>query len=114
MSEDNPSFVIALYRLHRIGKVTDAHDELDERNFVKPTEWIPERYTTQPELILDKSAFVPWNIGELHEASLIPSNHEGDEWERALIVSFRKICLHWEEPELDGNPCCRRSHTINI
>lgn len=37
---------------------------LDKRNFVQPDDWIPERFTTRPELILDKRAFMPWGIGE--------------------------------------------------
>ncbi|PYH92141.1 cytochrome P450 [Aspergillus ellipticus CBS 707.79] len=36
----------------------------DERNFVRPLEWIPERFTSQPDLILDKQAFVPWSTGK--------------------------------------------------
>ncbi|KAL4938412.1 hypothetical protein BDV06DRAFT_226042 [Aspergillus oleicola] len=36
----------------------------DERNFVRPSEWIPERFSTQPELILDRQAFAPWSIGK--------------------------------------------------
>ncbi|KAL5000904.1 cytochrome P450 [Aspergillus recurvatus] len=36
----------------------------DERNFVRPLEWLPERFSTQPELILDKDAFAPWSIGK--------------------------------------------------
>ncbi|PHH92770.1 hypothetical protein CDD83_5176 [Cordyceps sp. RAO-2017] len=35
----------------------------DERYFDRPEEWIPERFTTRPELILNKDAFVPWSIG---------------------------------------------------
>ncbi|KAE8421482.1 cytochrome P450 [Aspergillus pseudocaelatus] len=36
----------------------------DERNFVSPNEWIPERFSTQSHLILDKQAFVPWSTGK--------------------------------------------------
>lgn len=36
----------------------------DKRNFVQPDDWIPERFTTRPELILDKRAFMPWGIGK--------------------------------------------------
>ncbi|PYI26789.1 cytochrome P450 [Aspergillus indologenus CBS 114.80] len=36
----------------------------DPRNFIQPDRWIPERFTTQPHLILDKQAFTPWNIGD--------------------------------------------------
>ena len=36
----------------------------DEACFLEPDEWIPERFTTRPELILNKSALVPWTIGK--------------------------------------------------
>ncbi|KAL4766870.1 cytochrome P450 [Aspergillus nidulans var. acristatus] len=36
----------------------------DERNFIRPLEWIPERFSTMPGLIVDKQAFVPWSIGK--------------------------------------------------
>ncbi len=43
----------------------------DERAFVQPDEFIPERWTTRPELVKDKSVYIPFNIGELlHRASL--------------------------------------------
>jgi cytochrome P450 len=32
--------------------------------FVRPDEFIPERWTTQPELVLDKRAFIPFNAGQ--------------------------------------------------
>ncbi|PSN69408.1 cytochrome P450 [Corynespora cassiicola Philippines] len=35
----------------------------DTRNFVRPDDFIPERWTTQPELILNKSAFNPFSTG---------------------------------------------------
>lgn len=35
----------------------------DERNFVRPNEFIPERWTTKPELVLNKGAFKPFNTG---------------------------------------------------
>lgn len=35
----------------------------DDRNFVRPADWIPERFSTRPELILDNGAFVPWTTG---------------------------------------------------
>lgn len=34
------------------------------RAFVKPDEFIPERWSTQPELILNKTAFFPFSIGK--------------------------------------------------
>ncbi|KAH6843376.1 cytochrome P450 monooxygenase-like protein [Chaetomium sp. MPI-CAGE-AT-0009] len=35
----------------------------DERAFAYPTEFIPERWTTRPELVRDKSVFIPFNTG---------------------------------------------------
>ncbi|KAL4993614.1 cytochrome P450 [Aspergillus recurvatus] len=35
----------------------------DARNFRRPLDWIPERFTTQPDLVLDKHAFKPWSVG---------------------------------------------------
>ncbi|KAE8375424.1 cytochrome P450 [Aspergillus bertholletiae] len=35
----------------------------DERVFVRPEEFLPERWTTQPELVKDASAFIPFNAG---------------------------------------------------
>ncbi|KAI3337569.1 cytochrome P450 [Xylariaceae sp. AK1471] len=36
----------------------------DETYFVRPDEWIPERFTTRPELVLNKHAFVARSIGK--------------------------------------------------
>jgi cytochrome P450 family 628 len=54
--------------LRRIG----FNDSLDERNFVHPGEWIPERFSTQPDLILNDQAFTPWNTGTLSTYSRPP------------------------------------------
>ncbi|KAE8332165.1 cytochrome P450 [Aspergillus sergii] len=35
----------------------------DERAFVRPNEFLPERWMTQPELIKDASVFIPFNAG---------------------------------------------------
>lgn len=35
----------------------------DERAFEFPNEFIPERWTTRPQLIKDKSVYIPFNIG---------------------------------------------------
>ncbi|PLB48736.1 cytochrome P450 monooxygenase [Aspergillus steynii IBT 23096] len=35
----------------------------DERMFARPNEFLPERWTTQPELVKDPAAFTPFNIG---------------------------------------------------
>ncbi|KAF2454093.1 cytochrome P450 [Lineolata rhizophorae] len=36
----------------------------DERYFPNPLSFIPERWTTEPELIKDKRAFMPFNVGQ--------------------------------------------------
>lgn len=36
----------------------------DARCFERPDEFIPERWTTQPELVKDGSAFAPFSMGE--------------------------------------------------
>lgn len=35
----------------------------DARNFVRPDEFVPERWTTSPELVLNKAAFLPFSMG---------------------------------------------------
>ena len=35
----------------------------DARNFAQPDEFIPERWTSRPELVLNKSAFYPFSTG---------------------------------------------------
>jgi cytochrome P450 len=35
----------------------------DPRNFSRPDEFIPERWTTRPELVLNKEAFLPFSTG---------------------------------------------------
>lgn len=42
---------------------TDTVLQTDSRNFEQPLEFIPERWTTRPELVKDKSVFIPFNIG---------------------------------------------------
>lgn len=36
---------------------------LDERAFVRPDEFLPQRWMTQPELVKDASVFIPFNAG---------------------------------------------------
>ncbi|KAI0836656.1 cytochrome P450 [Hypoxylon sp. FL0890] len=35
----------------------------DERNFVRPNEFIPERWTSQSHLVLNPDAFIPFSVG---------------------------------------------------
>lgn len=35
----------------------------DPRNFAYPEDFIPERWTTKPELVLNKDAFIPFSTG---------------------------------------------------
>ncbi|GAW18589.1 hypothetical protein ANO14919_080670 [Xylariales sp. No.14919] len=51
---EGTTLVTPQYSLHRDGTC-----------FVRPDEWIPERFTTKPELVLNKSAFVAWSIGKM-------------------------------------------------
>lgn len=39
----------------------------DARAFARPDEFIPERWTTRPELARDKSVFIPFNAGEWNQ-----------------------------------------------
>ncbi|PMB65937.1 Tryprostatin B 6-hydroxylase [Beauveria bassiana] len=37
---------------------------LDKEAFPRPNEFIPERWTTKPELVVDRSVFFPFSVGE--------------------------------------------------
>ncbi|KAF2707633.1 putative benzoate 4-monooxygenase cytochrome P450 [Pleomassaria siparia CBS 279.74] len=39
------------------------HVHHDPRNFAYPDDFIPERWTTKPELVLNRAAFIPFTIG---------------------------------------------------
>lgn len=41
---------------------------VDARCFKRPDEFIPERWTTQPDLVKDGSAFAPFSMGECLKA----------------------------------------------
>lgn len=47
-----------------------ADAKVDERCFVQPNEFIPERWTTRPELVKNKSVFIPFNSGEFDPLSI--------------------------------------------
>jgi cytochrome P450 family 628 len=40
----------------------------DERAFESPNEFIPERWTSRPELVRDKSVYIPFNTGQSSHA----------------------------------------------
>ncbi|KAF2962933.1 hypothetical protein GQX73_g10637 [Xylaria multiplex] len=63
----NPVVPSAGLRIAPKGGITinGAQIPEDETCFVRPDEWIPERFTTKPELVLNKSAFVAWSIGKM-------------------------------------------------
>jgi hypothetical protein len=46
-----------------ISKLT-SFETIDERSFERPDEFIPERWTECPELVKDRSVFIPFLIGE--------------------------------------------------
>lgn len=43
-----------------------THSFVDERAFVDGDKFIPERWTTRPELVKDATAFAPFQIGEFY------------------------------------------------
>ncbi|KAJ5864891.1 uncharacterized protein N7529_006807 [Penicillium soppii] len=45
-----------------ISKLT-SFETIDERSFERPDEFIPERWTECPELVKDRSVFIPFLIG---------------------------------------------------
>jgi len=46
---------------YKSGFLTDLF--VDKRAFVKPNDFIPERWSSQPELILRRDAFFPFSYG---------------------------------------------------
>lgn len=44
---------------------TTGAGKKDARSFEQPDEFIPERWTNRPDLIKNKSVFIPFNIGAL-------------------------------------------------
>lgn len=51
--------------------------------FVHPDDFIPERWYSEPELILDRSGFAPFSLGE---SSAAPKNP-------AFTHAIRKVCI---------------------
>lgn len=38
---------------------------LDKRSFERPEEFLPERWTTKPELVKNRLLFIPFQTGEM-------------------------------------------------
>lgn len=64
----------------------------DARNFVKPDEFIPERWTEKNEMILNRSAFLPFLIG-----TCTPLCHG-----RYTDGNYRSKQLPWQTTGHDG------------
>lgn len=56
-----------------------------ESCFVRPNEWIPERFDTEPELVKDTRSFLPFAQGMLIRNSIVPVQD--------LIFSYRSLYL---------------------
>lgn len=57
------------------GFSADSMNELDERSFVYPDEFIPERWSTKPELVKDASVFIPFGAGTSQTMSFPPNTN---------------------------------------
>lgn len=51
-------------RITNLISTRETDIDLDERAFIEPNTFIPERWTSKPELIKDASAFAPFSMGE--------------------------------------------------
>lgn len=56
----------------------------DERFFAQPDDFIPERWTTRPELVLDRRVYAPFNTGEFSGEESLFEN---------LFVAFSSFAL---------------------
>jgi len=77
---------------------------LDERNFKRPEEFIPERWTTKPELTVDSSVFIPFAYGMFrnppyrNDSSDSPVEEYFRPWTTKADISsldLRPIQLYW-------------------
>jgi cytochrome P450 family 628 len=79
----------------------------DIRCFSRPNEFVPERRTTQPELIKKKSVFIPFGGGEsLLPLSLALALEKGDLQYQTLIRLPRNIRLPRKEAGPVKSPAC--------
>ena len=69
---------------------------IDERFFSRPTEFLPERWTTSPELVLNSEVFIPFLSGMdfLASASVKATNKE------------RPIFMYRQTSRIDGTSVC--------
>ena len=75
----------------------------DKRNFERPDEFIPERWTTETNLTKDASVFMPFSVGVF--SSLIRKHSFGSE----LTISshyYRTLLLHRQAIGADGDTIC--------
>jgi hypothetical protein len=50
---------------HLLKKETVPHEfATDPRAFLRGDEFIPERWTTQPELVRDRTVYAPFSVGK--------------------------------------------------
>lgn len=85
--------------------------------FVYPDEWIPERWTSRPDLILDKRAYHPFLTGELVYMErfflwvhLTTFDHDQVADQRYA----RSTQLYWEATYLDGSENCALVYCIAL
>lgn len=56
-------------------RLLDANSyRVDERLYVQQNDFIPERWTTKPELTKDASAFAPFSTGKHHRDAMLLAN----------------------------------------
>lgn len=78
----------------------------DPRAFVQPNDFIPERWTTRPELILDKSVFIPFNTGK-QLVDLCSSQAYSN-------ITNRTVRLCWKALGIDGTKACSGRHHLTV
>ena len=64
----------------------------DERYFVNPDSWIPERWTTKSDLVKDKRAWIPFSIGPFNCVGKYFALMESKIFLAKVVCAFN-ICL---------------------
>ena len=77
--------------------LSNTYKQPDERNFIKADFFIPERWTTKPELILNRAAFIPFIIGIY---MMLITSHPNIITE----VPYRTLFMPWEKLSNYGAP----------